>query len=58
MQSKTEKWPDHGALSIPVKPETEVYTCEIDQLRRPSAIPSGKKGQKCIVVMIDETNNP
>jgi hypothetical protein len=57
MKSKTEPWPKHGLLSIPVRPETEVFTCELDQLRRPSAIPTGKKGQKCIVVMLDDSEN-
>lgn len=50
--SKTEPWPDHGDMSIQIKPETKVYTCEIDRFGHISMIPGMKKeGQKCIVIL-------
>ena len=53
MKSKTEKWGEHGALSIPISANQDVYTCMIDRLRRPSAIAEAKEGQKCIVILLE-----
>lgn len=53
MKSKTVKWGEHGDISIPIKSSQQVYTCEIDSLRRPSAIAEAKDGQKCIVILLE-----
>jgi len=53
MKSKTEKWGEHGNLSIPISATQSVFTCTIDSLRRPSAIAEATAGQKCIVILID-----
>lgn len=54
MRSKTEKWGEHGALSIPISANEDVYTCVIDRLRRPSAIADAVEGQKCIVILLEK----
>lgn len=53
MKSKTEEWDEnHGFMTIPIYPGKRVFYCEIDSLRRPSAIPGAKQGQKCIVILL------
>jgi hypothetical protein len=56
MKSKTEKWKKDGVISIPIPEDKDVFICEIDSLRRPSAIRDAKPGQKCIVILKDDEN--
>jgi len=46
-QERSERSPIH------INPTDKIYTCVIDKFRRPSAIPTAKEGQKCIVILID-----
>jgi hypothetical protein len=34
--------------------ESKIYTCVLDKMRRPSAIPGGKDQQKCIDILLEE----
>lgn len=53
--SKTVPWGEHGLLSIPIYPGKMVYTCTIDSSKRSSAIPDAHEGQKCIVILLDDS---
>ena len=53
--SKTQEWaPEQKRFNFPQYHENRIFTCEIDQLGRPSAIPGAKKGQKCITILLDD----
>ena len=54
LKSKTVKWGEHDSLSLPILKNQVVYTCVIDRLGRPSAIPGANEGQKCIVILLEE----
>ena len=49
--SKTQERPERSPIHI--NPTDKIYTCEIDKLGRPSAIPNAKQGQKCIIVLLE-----
>ncbi len=49
--SKSEEWPEHGPLNIPVKKEQTIYTCEIGPEGRPSTTDKKFAGMKCTVIM-------
>ena len=46
-QERAERSPIH------LNPSDKIFTCEIDMLRRTSAIPGARPKQKCIVILID-----
>jgi len=50
--SKTQERPERSPIHL--NKTDKIFTCEIDMLGRPSAIPGAKKGQKCIVILFEE----
>jgi hypothetical protein len=53
--SKAVEWtPEQKHFNFPMYQENPIFTCRLDRLKRPWAIPGGKEGQKCIVILLDE----
>jgi hypothetical protein len=53
--SKAVEWtPEQKHFNFPMYQDNPIFTCVLDRLKRPSAIPNGQEGKKVIVIVLEE----